>query len=175
MQSWWRRPIAWAKSRPELAPTAQRMLLGMLVLAGVMGIVGGTWDAAWHVTLQRETFWTPPHLLLYSGTGLGFAASAVAVLGAWLAGWSMPGPSLGRGGATIVALTYTIYTTVAHLVLAALGFAQLPYPPAIIIPAVAVDLFCWARATQRPDWRRGLAAALAFAPLFYIAESASLA
>src|SRR5207249_3465627 len=41
----------------------RRGAIGFLVLAACFGTAGGTWDAAWHVTLRRESFWTPPHLL----------------------------------------------------------------------------------------------------------------
>jgi hypothetical protein len=293
-------------ARAEAGPWAQRVLLGVLLAASVIGMIGGTWDAAWHVTLKRETFWTPPHLLLYGGTGLAFAASAAALLGTLRFGWGMPGPTirlrralplgfalvafgaaiiigaapvddfwhrtfgrdvdvwsfphllalaggcvlnvgavmvvsadarrfagrtlghraamatcltvilwaamfslnwytlvlaifrdsvkypmlaalvgtpalliasmaLGRGGATLVAGIYTAYTVAAHLLLVRLGFAQLPFPPALIVPAVAVDMLLWAGTTRAPDVRRALAAAAAFAPTFYLAEAASLA
>jgi hypothetical protein len=33
-------------------------------------MVGGGWDIAWHHTLGRDTFWSPPHLVLYSGVGV---------------------------------------------------------------------------------------------------------
>lgn len=48
--------------------------VGLLALAAVTGVAGATWDAAWHVTLRRESFWSPPHLLLYAGTTLALVA-----------------------------------------------------------------------------------------------------
>lgn len=39
-------------------------------------VAAGTWDAWWHGALGRETFWSPPHLLLYA-----------AVIAAVCAGW----------------------------------------------------------------------------------------
>jgi hypothetical protein len=38
------------------------------LIAGVlMECIGGYWDVWWHVHQGRETFWTPPHTVLYSG------------------------------------------------------------------------------------------------------------
>ena len=35
--------------------------------ASLAQVVGGWWDVAWHAALGRETFWSPPHLLIYAG------------------------------------------------------------------------------------------------------------
>ena len=66
----------------------RKLALPMLTLASLLGVIGGTWDAAWHVTLLRETFWTPPHMLLYGGTALALAASCIGVFAVWLNGQS---------------------------------------------------------------------------------------
>jgi hypothetical protein len=43
-------------------------------------MVGGVWDIAWHHTLGRDAFWSPPHLVLYSGVGLmGLVCLAVVM------------------------------------------------------------------------------------------------
>jgi hypothetical protein len=271
--------------------------LGLLALAACLGMAGGTWDAAWHVTLRREGFWSPPHVLLYAGTTLGLLASlagllspwrerksllrtepgflisvvgALIVIGAapvddfwhrtfgpdvdvwsfphllalaggacinvggaisarlgrdhgrhppllfarlellfltvlmWLAMFSMNWYTLvlarvrdsleyplltigvatavlvlsttllGRGGATVVAGLYMLYTAAAHELLAAAGFAHLPFPPIVLLGAIAVDL---AVALSRPRARiaRGFIAGAIFAPVFILSEAASLA
>ena len=69
-----RTPMATAMVRSAALP--------ILTLASLFGVAGGTWDAAWHVTLLRETFWTPPHLLLYGGTGLALLGAGAGILGA---------------------------------------------------------------------------------------------
>lgn len=53
--------------------------IGLLAVAAAAGVAGATWDAAWHVTLRRESFWSPPHLLLYTGTALALAAGVAGL------------------------------------------------------------------------------------------------
>ena len=45
---------------------ANWVLVG-LIAGALMECVGGYWDVWWHVHSVRETFWTPPHTVLYSG------------------------------------------------------------------------------------------------------------
>jgi hypothetical protein len=40
------------------------------LVASLLLMVGGVWDIAWHHTRGRDTFWSPPHLVLYGGVGL---------------------------------------------------------------------------------------------------------
>jgi hypothetical protein len=54
-----------------------------------------------------------------------------------------------------------------------LGYAQLPFPPLLILPAVAVDLILWS--SPRVGWRRVVVAGMLIAPAFYLGEAASLA
>ena len=43
------------------------VLRGRLIAAALFtAVLAGTWDAWWHGALGRESFWSPPHLLLYS-------------------------------------------------------------------------------------------------------------
>lgn len=58
------------------------------LLAGVLFTGGTYWDGSWHLQYGRDTFWTPPHLLIY-GSILMMFVMAVLALGS-LAG--------GRGG-----------------------------------------------------------------------------
>lgn len=85
---------------------ASSIALAFLALAAVFGTAGGTWDAAWHVTLRRETFWSPPHLLLYSGTTIALGAALLGSANAWIRGrsiWaSAPGFALAALGALVV-------------------------------------------------------------------------
>jgi len=45
----------------------------IIVCALFTAVVAGAWDAWWHVALGRESFWSPPHLLLYSSTILAIS------------------------------------------------------------------------------------------------------
>lgn len=51
-------------------PAARRWLRDALfvLLIAPIGVVGANWDVAWHRTIGRDTFWSPPHLLIYGAT-----------------------------------------------------------------------------------------------------------
>jgi len=51
------------------------LVLGMLGL--LLMWAGGGWDVAWHRTFGRDTFWSPPHLLLYTGVALSGVAAVI--------------------------------------------------------------------------------------------------
>ena len=59
-------------------------LLGVGIAANTFVVVGGVWDAAYHKTYKADTFWSPPHIMLYSGMLLtlliGFAVLALIFL-----------------------------------------------------------------------------------------------
>lgn len=39
-------------------------------------VIGATWDISWHMSIGRDTFWSPPHLFIYaSGLLAGFTAA----------------------------------------------------------------------------------------------------
>jgi len=85
--------------------------VGVLVAASACITIGILWDISWHVTIGRDTFWTPAHLMIYLGGVLaGLVASGLlwratgkptgdvplasigilglrAPLGAWVAAW----------------------------------------------------------------------------------------
>ncbi len=47
-------------------------------------ILGLGWDIRWHSTFGRDTFWAPPHLLMYSGIALaGFVCIGVVLVDTW--------------------------------------------------------------------------------------------
>lgn len=63
----------------------QSLLIASISLVGIgaiIGLVGAYWDDAWHTDMGRDTFWSPPHLLLYSGPALVTVAVSIW---AWLA------------------------------------------------------------------------------------------
>ncbi|HEX2514349.1 MAG TPA: hypothetical protein VH257_06555, partial [Chloroflexota bacterium] len=76
------------------------------VLAGVLlFLLGGFWDVAWHIEVGRDTFWSPPHLLLYAGVLTILGASVTAFVAAWRRGAAGTGTwrRLPRASAVIAA------------------------------------------------------------------------
>lgn len=59
-----------------LRPFLGRTVSGLLFLA----ILGGNWDVWWHGAIGRDTFWEPPHMLLYGGIVLSIVLSFLAWL-----------------------------------------------------------------------------------------------
>lgn len=59
-------------------------------------VMSGTWDAWWHGALGRESFWSPPHLLLY--------AAVITAIGAAIYGWHISSEKLWRRLALALAL-----------------------------------------------------------------------
>lgn len=123
-----REAFRWVRARPD---RIDRALVAVLAVAAVMGMLGGTWDAAWHVTLRRESFWSPPHLLLYAGTALSLFVGVVALGSALLGRWLPEGAS---GGAR---------RSIPR------GFAVSALGSAVVLAAAPVDDF-WHR-TFGPD------------------------
>jgi hypothetical protein len=59
--------------------TRYRVALWVLLVGKLLGAWGLTWDIQWHLLIGRDTFWIPPHLMMYSGVTAGFLV-AVLVL-----------------------------------------------------------------------------------------------
>jgi hypothetical protein len=51
-----------------------------VVFAAVCVMVGVYWDISWHMTIGRDTFWTPAHLLIQSGGMIAGFTSGFVVL-----------------------------------------------------------------------------------------------
>ena len=51
-----------------------------VVAAAVCVMVGVYWDISWHMTIGRDTFWTPAHLLIQSGGLIAGLSSGFVVL-----------------------------------------------------------------------------------------------
>jgi hypothetical protein len=54
--------------------------LAAVVFAATSVIVGLVWDISWHMTIGRDTFWTPAHLAIYTGGAVAGLASGFEVL-----------------------------------------------------------------------------------------------
>jgi len=55
------------------------ILIRLITTALFTAVLAGTWDVWWHGALGRESFWSPPHLLLYS--------SVLVAIGTGFYGW----------------------------------------------------------------------------------------
>src|SRR5438270_8427915 len=51
-----------------------------VVLAAVCVMVGVYWDISWHMTIGRDTFWTPAHVLIQAGGLIAGLSSGFVVL-----------------------------------------------------------------------------------------------
>src|SRR3954471_919462 len=45
-------------------------------------MVGTHWDIAWHRSIGRDTFWSPPHMLIYACGVIGGLTAAALIFGA---------------------------------------------------------------------------------------------
>ena len=50
-----------AKTVPAIAKVRHA-----LIVAAVLIEVGAVWDIAWHRSIGRDTFWSPPHMVQYA-------------------------------------------------------------------------------------------------------------
>lgn len=61
--------------------TSTLLWIYLLVSIGVAMQVGAAnWDIIWHGIVNVESFFTPPHLVLYSGVGLTLIATIIAIV-----------------------------------------------------------------------------------------------
>jgi hypothetical protein len=81
-----------AVSSPQASErTATRALavpwhIPAVLFASTSMVVGVIWDISWHMTIGRDTFWTPAHLAIYLGGVVGGLASGFVVLKTTFAG-----------------------------------------------------------------------------------------
>ena len=71
-------------TRIAVQPRAERAValpwtLGLLLLGSTSIVVGLLWDISWHMSIGRDTFWTPAHMAIYLGGVLA------GISGGWLA------------------------------------------------------------------------------------------
>ena len=55
-----------AVTRPAI-PDSVPWHIWALFAASVSVVIGGYWDISWHMSIGRDTFWTPAHLMIQSG------------------------------------------------------------------------------------------------------------
>src|SRR3954464_13557965 len=51
-----------------------------VVAAATMIVTGMIWDISWHMSIGRDTFWTPAHMLIQSGGLLAGVSSGIVAL-----------------------------------------------------------------------------------------------
>ncbi|MFI0424015.1 hypothetical protein [Spongiactinospora sp. 9N601] len=87
------------------------------VLAGtLLSLVGVNWDVQWHVDVGPDTFFTLPHLLLYSGSAVAGIASLVMVLRATFAQRAGHAPDPAVGGSPVRVLGGTFTAPLGYLI-----------------------------------------------------------
>lgn len=69
----WGESIVWARV------WGLSLAVWAFVLSGLGSFVGLLWDGAWHASFGRDTFWIPPHDLMYGGISLSMGM-AIALL-----------------------------------------------------------------------------------------------
>ena len=76
-------------SFPALSPTmaAARIalrrrwpLIGSLTVLTLIGAFGNAWDLYWHIMVGRDSFWIPPHTMMYTAVALSGILAAAVVL-----------------------------------------------------------------------------------------------
>lgn len=61
-------------------------LVGVLLFSSLCIVTGLIWDISWHMTIGRDTLWSPPHVLEQIGAGLAGFACGFLVLRTTFAG-----------------------------------------------------------------------------------------
>lgn len=72
-------PVAAPASIAEARPAALPWHVPAMLVGSTSIVVGILWDISWHMTIGRDTFWTPAHMAIYLGGVLA------GICGGWLA------------------------------------------------------------------------------------------
>ena len=66
-----------------LARSAARpwRVIGALTVLALLGAFGNAWDLFWHITIGRDSFWIPPHTMMYVAVALSGLIALAVVLG----------------------------------------------------------------------------------------------
>ncbi len=69
-------------SRANIEPTVGSVPwhLAAVVFAATSVLVGLIWDISWHMSIGRDTFWTPAHMAIYTGGAVSGLVSGFVVL-----------------------------------------------------------------------------------------------
>jgi len=74
-----------SRARPWVDERTLRLGAALaLLLFQFEGMLGLHWDIQWHISVGRDRFWTPPHILLYTSVALrGLLCAAVVLWETW--------------------------------------------------------------------------------------------
>jgi hypothetical protein len=56
-------------------------VIGALTALALLGAFGNAWDLFWHITIGRDSFWIPPHTMMYTAVALSGLIALAVVLG----------------------------------------------------------------------------------------------
>ncbi|WP_227984365.1 hypothetical protein [Nocardia spumae] len=108
-------PTASATTVAARSGTAARAGAWIVLFGTVVTTVGISWDIQWHNEVGPDTFFTLPHLLLYSGSAIaGFASLAMVVLATSAQRAGRPVPA--AGGTPIRVFGSTLTAPVGYMV-----------------------------------------------------------
>ena len=66
------------KSNPsDTMPPLLTWGMAAVIIGSVTALFGAYWDEGWHTDFGRDTFWIPPHIVLYAGIALVGVAVAM--------------------------------------------------------------------------------------------------
>ncbi len=74
------RPRADARSRVAERTASIPWYVWCLAAATAADLFGGYWDISWHISIGRDTFWTPAHMMIYLAGVLAGVASGYAIM-----------------------------------------------------------------------------------------------
>src|SRR5688500_4053915 len=75
-----------ANARAKSSPVAIPWQIFAVLFASTSIVVGVIWDISWHMTIGRDTFWTPAHMAMYVGGVVAGITSGITVLRTTFAG-----------------------------------------------------------------------------------------
>lgn len=88
-----------ARPRERASPLALPWPLAATLFAATSIAVGIIWDISWHMSIGRDTFWTPAHMAVYVGGTVGGLANAWRIVHAtWWGGADERGRTVGVWG-----------------------------------------------------------------------------
>src|SRR5262245_30504280 len=80
--------ITGVHSTPEALERGVPWTIWCMISGLVSGTIGGQWDISWHMSIGRDTFWTPAHILIQLAAVLVGIACGAMILTATFRGES---------------------------------------------------------------------------------------
>jgi hypothetical protein len=69
-------------TRADTVVDPERWIIPIVLAATTSIVIGGIWDVSWHMTIGRDSLWSPPHLLEQLGAAIAGSVCGAYVL--WL-------------------------------------------------------------------------------------------